>query len=62
MNIINALEIAIQEETAAMNKYNHLAGEAEDTETRLMFEQIAREECSHLKILKERLKSIKFVL
>lgn len=61
MNIIEALELAIQEEAAAMDKYNHLSGQVEDPETRLMLEQIAREEAGHLKQLKERLKAIKLV-
>lgn len=61
MNIIEALELAIQEEAAAMDKYNQLSGQVEDPETRLMLEQIAREEAGHLKQLKERLKAIKLV-
>jgi rubrerythrin len=59
MNIIEALELAIQEEAAAKDRYNQLSGQVEDPETRLMLEQIAREESGHLKQLKERLKAIK---
>lgn len=61
MNLKEALELAVQEETAAMNKYTLLATEVEDPETRIMLEQIAREEAGHLKRLKERLKVVKIL-
>ena len=53
--------MAVQAEMAAMNNYNSLAQEVEDPETRLMLEQIAKEEAGHLKKLKERLKAISLV-
>ena len=41
-----------------MERYTDLAKEVEDPETRLMLEQIAREEAGHLKKLKDRLKAV----
>ena len=61
MNLKESLELAIQAEAAAMERYTRLAQEVEDPETRLMLEQIAKEEAGHLKKLKERLKSISLV-
>ncbi len=61
MNLKEALETAIQAEADAMNRYNRLAQEVEDPETRLMLEQIAKEEAGHLKKLKERLKALSLV-
>lgn len=61
MTLKEALELSIQAEKAAMDRYSKLAQEVEDPETRLMLEQIAKEEEGHLKRLKERLKSISLV-
>lgn len=62
MNAREALELAIQEETKARDRYLDLAAKlAEDGETRLLLEQIAREEDSHLKRLTERLKALKLM-
>ncbi len=61
MNIKEALELAIKEELKARDRYRELAKEADDPETRLMFEQIAREEDSHYKRLADRLKAIKLM-
>ncbi len=61
MNIKEALKVAIQEERDAMNNYTQLALEVADPETRIMLEQIAKEEAVHLKKLKERLKAISLV-
>jgi rubrerythrin len=61
MNLKEALEVAVQAEKAAMERYTKLAQEVEDPETRLMLEQIAKEEEGHLKKLKERLKAISLV-
>jgi len=58
MNLKEALELSIQAEKNAMERYTSLAKEVEDPETRLMLEQIAREEAGHLKKLKERLKAV----
>jgi rubrerythrin len=61
VNIKEALELAIKEELKARDRYRELAKEADDPETRLMFEQIAREEDSHYKRLADRLKAIKLM-
>ncbi len=61
MTLKEALELSIQAEKAAMDRYSNLAQEVEDPETRLMLEQIAKEEEGHLKRLKERLKSVSLV-
>ncbi|MEQ8200522.1 MAG: ferritin family protein [Syntrophomonadaceae bacterium] len=58
MTLKEALELSIEAEKNAMERYTNLAKEVEDPETRLMLEQIAREEAGHLKKLKERLKAI----
>ena len=58
MNLKEALELSIQAEKNAMERYTDLAKEVEDPETRLMLEQIAREEAGHLKKLKDRLKAV----
>lgn len=61
MNLKEAIELAIQEELAAKEKYKDLARLAQDQETRLMLEQLAREEDSHYKRLVDRLKAIKLM-
>lgn len=61
MNLKEAIELAIQEELAAKAKYEDLARLAQDQETRLMLEQLAREEESHYKRLVDRLKAIKLL-
>ncbi len=60
-NTIRALELAIDLEAKARDRYKELAGEAGDQETRLLFEQIAREEDAHLQKLTERLKALKMI-
>lgn len=61
MNLKESLELAVQSETAARDRYAELAKEVEDPETRLMLEQIAAEEAGHLKALKEKLKAISLI-
>ncbi len=61
MNTIEALELAIEEELKARDRYRELSKQADDPETRLMFEQIAREEEGHYKKLIDRLKAIKLM-
>lgn len=61
MDIRQALGVAIEAEGAARDRYIEMAKLAEDGETRLLLEQIAREEDSHLQRLKERLKAIKLM-
>ncbi len=58
MTLKEALQMSIEAEKNAMDRYNNLAKEVEDPETRLLLEQIAREEAGHLKKLKERLKAV----
>ena len=61
MDLKEAIELAVKEEANAVQNYTKLAGEAADPETRLMLEQIAKEEASHLTRLNERLKAIKLL-
>jgi rubrerythrin len=61
LNTIEALELAIEEELKARDRYRELSKQADDPETRLMFEQIAREEEGHYKKLIDRLKAIKLM-
>lgn len=61
MNIKEALEIAVEDEAKAIKFYKELVGQAEDPETRVMLEQIAREEEGHWRRLSERLKAIKLL-
>ena len=61
MHLKEALELAVKDEAEAIKFYKNLAGEAADPETRLMLEQIAREEESHFNRLNERLKAIKLL-
>ncbi|KUG05053.1 hypothetical protein ASZ90_017542 [hydrocarbon metagenome] len=61
MDIKEALDIAIQEELKAVARYRQMAGEAEDAETRLLLEQLAREEDMHHRKLSERLKAIRLM-
>ena len=61
MTIREALEIAIKAEANARQRYLDMAAMAEDPESRLLFEQLAREEESHEKRLAERLKAIKLM-
>lgn len=61
MNLREALEVAVKDEAEAVKFYKELAGQAEDPETRVMLEQIAREEEGHFKRLSDRLKAIKLL-
>ncbi|NLT20477.1 MAG: rubrerythrin [Syntrophomonadaceae bacterium] len=61
MNIREALETAIKAEANARQRYLDMAAAAEDPESRLLFEQLAREEESHEKRLAERLKAFKLM-
>jgi rubrerythrin len=61
MNIRQAIELALEQEKMAKEKYLEMSRIAEDQETRLMLEQIAREEESHYRRLLERLKAIKLM-
>ncbi|HWP95946.1 MAG TPA: ferritin family protein [Syntrophomonadaceae bacterium] len=61
MKIKEALEMAIEAEVKAKERYEDLAKQAEDPESRLLFEQLAREEANHHKKLSDRLKAIKLM-
>ena len=61
MDVRQALELAIEAEAKSRDRYLELAKQAEDGETPLLLEQIAREEDSHLRRLSERLKAIKLM-
>lgn len=61
MDLKEALTLAIKEEEKARDRYKEMARQAEDQETRLMLEQLAREEEGHYRKLTERLKAIKLM-
>lgn len=61
MNLREALEIAVKDEAKAIKFYKDLVGQAGDPETRVMLEQIAREEEGHFKRISDRLKAIKLL-
>ena len=58
---IEALEFAIKAESESRARYEKMAKEAEDPETRLICEQFAREENNHYKVLSNRLKALKLL-
>lgn len=59
MDIIEALKKAIGDEERSREFYLKCAEEAEDPESRAIFETMARDEEAHRRILKERLMAIK---
>jgi len=61
MTIREALEMAIEAEEKARDRYRDLAKGADDPETRLLFEQLAREEEGHQRRLSDRLKAVKLM-
>lgn len=61
MDIKEALQMAIEAEARAGERYRDLAKQAEDPEIRLLFEQLAREEDNHFKRLSERLKAVRLM-
>lgn len=60
-NLQKAMQMAIEEEKKSHANYQKLAKEAEDQETRLLFEQLSNEEAMHAKKLSERLKNLKMM-
>jgi rubrerythrin len=56
-----ALKMAIEAEETARDRYRELAKQAEEPETRLLFEQLARDEDLHNKRLTDRLRAIKLL-
>ncbi|MCL4474116.1 MAG: rubrerythrin [Actinobacteria bacterium] len=61
MDVIKLMEEAIEEERRAHEKYKHGAEEAADPETRSMFEQLARMEENHERMLRDRLSALKLI-
>lgn len=61
MDLKKVLEMAIENEKRSYDWYLTQALEAEDPESRLLFEQIAEEEKVHIKKLTERLKILKIM-
>jgi len=59
--LIKRIEAAIKEEQHAQESYRKAAEEAEDPETRTFFEQLAKDEEEHEKILKRRLAALKLL-
>lgn len=59
MDIVEALKKAIGDEERSREFYLKCAEEAEDPESRAIFETMARDEEAHRRILKERLMAIK---
>ena len=61
MDVITLMEEAIEEERRAHEKYKNGAEAAADPETRSMFEQLARMEESHERMLRDRLSALKLI-
>jgi rubrerythrin len=61
MTTREVLEMAIESEEQARDKYRELTRQAEDPESRLLFEQLAREEEAHYKRLNDKLKAVKLL-
>jgi len=59
--LIKKIESAIKDERQAQIDYKKAAEMAEDPETRAFFEQLAKDEEGHEKILKRRLAALKLM-
>lgn len=59
MDIIKFLQAAIAEEKASEASYRRFAEDADDPETRAMFESLAEDELKHQRVLKEKLMALK---
>lgn len=59
MDIIDFLQRAIDEEKASEAHYRRFAEDADDPETRAMFESLAEDELKHQRVLKEKLMALK---
>ncbi len=55
MNLIEVLEKAIEAEVEAQNVYSNAAKEAQDPELKALFEQLAKAEKEHERILRDKL-------
>ncbi len=61
MDVIRLMEEAIEEERRAHEKYKQGAEAAADPETRSLFEQLARMEENHERMLRDRLSALKLI-
>ena len=61
MDIIKLMEEAIAEEEEAYQKYSEMAKNAPDQTTRILLEQLAKEEQNHREVLKKRLLALKII-
>jgi rubrerythrin len=61
LDVIKLIEEAIENEKAAAERYRQGAQEAEDPETRSMFEQLVKWEEGHEQLLKDRLATLKLI-
>lgn len=61
MDIIEALEAAIDAEIKAQERYKSFIPLAEDAETRSIFEHLVRWETEHEKMLRDRLATLKLI-
>jgi len=61
MDVIRLMEKAIENEREARKMYLDGAGAAEDPETRSIFEQLAKWEEEHERILLDRLATLKLI-
>ncbi len=59
--LIKTIEAAIKDERQAQIDYKKAAEMAEDPETRAFFEQLAKDEEGHEKVLKRRLAALKLM-
>ena len=59
MDIIEFLQSAIEEEKASEARYRRFAEEANNPETRAMFESLADDELKHQCVLKEKMVGLK---
>ena len=59
--LIKQIEAAIKDERQAQIDYKKAAEMAEDPETRAFFEQLAKDEEGHEKVLKRRLAALKLM-
>lgn len=61
MDAIKLIEEAINAEEVAYERYKAGAAGADDAETRLMFEQLAKWELGHKALLQDRLAALKMM-
>ena len=61
MNAIELIESAILAEQEAQRMYKEGAAQAEDAETRALFEQLAHWEIGHETMLRDRLATLKLI-